>query len=259
MVQAVLVGLVTFIAYIDEWIGWAMLSRPIVIGTLMGAVLGDIHSGIQLGISLELIFLGSQAIGAAIPLDFMVGSALGSAIALTTGQGASVAVAIAIPAAGIATLIQTTFYGFIFPIITKRIDRYAEEGNSHRISVGHVVNSCLFSMTFAVLSGVAFYVGGSQMQKALDVIPSYIIDGMGVASAILPAIGFALLLQMMLSKKLAVFFFLGFLLVAYLNVSVIGVVAFSVVVVLIMFFFGGNSNKVNAMSTSGEEVDDNEF
>lgn len=97
------------------------------------------------------------------------------------------------------------------------------------------------------------------MQKALDVIPSYIIDGMGVASAILPAIGFALLLQMMLSKKLAVFFFLGFLLVAYLNVSVIGVVAFSVVVVLIMFFFGGNSNKVNAMSTSGEEVDDNEF
>ena len=65
MVQALLVGLVTFIAYIDEWIGWAMLSRPIVIGTLMGAVLGDLSTGIQLGIALELIFLGSQAIGAA--------------------------------------------------------------------------------------------------------------------------------------------------------------------------------------------------
>ena len=255
MVQALLVGLVTFIAYIDEWIGFAMLSRPIVIGTLMGAVLGDLSTGMQLGIALELIFLGSQAIGAAIPLDFMVGSALGSAIAITTGQGASVAVAVAIPAAGIATLIQTTFYGVIFPLITERIDRYAEEGDSRKISIGHVVNSFLFSITFAVLSAVAFYVGGPRMQTILDKIPTFIIDGMGVAAAILPAIGFALLLKMMISKKLAAFFFIGFLMAAYMNVSVIGVVCFAIMIVMILYMNGNNKQNAEVQT----EVDDNEF
>ena len=246
MVQALLVGLVTFIAYIDEWIGFAMLSRPIVIGTLMGAVLGDLSTGIQLGIALELIFLGSQAIGAAIPLDFMVGSALGSAIAITTGQGASVAVAVAI---------QTTFYGVIFPLITERIDRYAEEGDSRKISIGHVVNSFLFSITFAVLSAVAFYVGGPRMQTILDKIPTFIIDGMGVAAAILPAIGFALLLKMMISKKLAAFFFIGFLMAAYMNVSVIGVVCFAIMIVMILYMNGNNKQNAEVQT----EVDDNEF
>lgn len=58
MFQAILLGLVAMIGNAEYLFGTCLLSRPIVMGTLTGIVLGDIPTGVSLGATLELAFMG---------------------------------------------------------------------------------------------------------------------------------------------------------------------------------------------------------
>lgn len=52
----------------------AMLSRPLVMGTLLGALLGDVGSGLMLGALLELLWLGAINVGSNVPDNEVVGT-----------------------------------------------------------------------------------------------------------------------------------------------------------------------------------------
>lgn len=69
IVQAVLLGIVAFIAQSEYALGTSLLSRPIVTGLFTGIVLGDVKTGIVMGATLELAFIGSFSVGASIPPD----------------------------------------------------------------------------------------------------------------------------------------------------------------------------------------------
>ena len=66
MLNAFLVALAVFICVGGaELIGFTMLNRPIVIGPLVGLFLGDLHTGVIIGASLEAVFMGVVNIGGA--------------------------------------------------------------------------------------------------------------------------------------------------------------------------------------------------
>lgn len=69
IVQAVLLGIVAFVAQSEYALGTSLLSRPIVTGLFTGIVLGDVKTGIIMGATLELAFIGSFSVGASIPPD----------------------------------------------------------------------------------------------------------------------------------------------------------------------------------------------
>ena len=79
---------------------------------------------------------------------------------------------------------------------------------------------------------------------------------MDITAALLPALGFAMLAQTMMNKKVAPFFFIGFFIVAYLGVTTTGVAIFSICLVLIMVMFGIIGPKPGAVieeeSTGGD-------
>ena len=59
MLNAFLVALAVFICVGGaELVGFTMLNRPIVIGPLVGLFLGDLHTGVIIGASLEAVFMG---------------------------------------------------------------------------------------------------------------------------------------------------------------------------------------------------------
>ena len=59
MTQALLVGLaVIFCDFVETWFSYPMTTRPLIVGTVIGIVLGDITTGIVVGASLELVFMG---------------------------------------------------------------------------------------------------------------------------------------------------------------------------------------------------------
>ena len=71
LLQAILLGLVAMLGNAEYLFGTSLLSRPLVMGALTGVVLGDIPTGVTLGATLELAFMGAFSIGASIPPEMI--------------------------------------------------------------------------------------------------------------------------------------------------------------------------------------------
>ena len=57
LIQAILLGLVAFIAQSEYALGTSLLSRPIVTGLFTGIVLGDVKAGIIMGVGIYWLLL----------------------------------------------------------------------------------------------------------------------------------------------------------------------------------------------------------
>lgn len=109
-----------------------------------------------------------------------------------------------------------------------------------------------------MIAFVAFLFGGDAVQAVVSAIPGWLTSGITIAAGILPALGFAQLISMIMSRKVAVFFLFGFLLSAYLGVSTVGIVCFSVVIVGILLI-AKDFMPAQKSAVQGGIDDDNEF
>jgi fructoselysine and glucoselysine-specific PTS system IID component len=129
-----LITLIVMFGHMEDFLGSSLLSRPLVLGPLVGLVLGDLTQGVIIGATLELIFMGNIKVGAAIPPDVITGGVLGTAFAIMSGKGAAIALAIAIPISILAEMvISGLFLSRIHPgqLSETPDDRYWRIGNYH--------------------------------------------------------------------------------------------------------------------------------
>ena len=113
MLNAFLVALAVFICVGGaELIGFTMLNRPIVIGPLVGLFLGDLHTGVIIGASLEAVFMGVVNIGGASAAEPGIATAVGTAFAIMLGKGSEVALTLALPIGILGLQIKTVLYYF---------------------------------------------------------------------------------------------------------------------------------------------------
>ena len=108
-------------------------------------------------------------------------------------------------------------------------------------------------LILSLVVGSAFYLGVPVIKDVLAMIPEFIINGMDVAAGMLPAIGFAMLARMIITKELSPYLLAGFLLAAYVNVPVFGVALAGLVIAALVFFKELKQQKEQVI------VDDNEF
>ena len=128
MLNAFLVALAVFICVGGaELIGFTMLNRPIVIGPLVGLLLGDLHTGVIIGASLEAVFMGVVNIGGASAAEPGIATAVGTAFAIMLGKGSEVALTLALPIGILGLQIKTVLYIFIVGMFAKTFDRLAAE------------------------------------------------------------------------------------------------------------------------------------
>src|SRR6202049_5194854 len=112
----------------EDFLGTTLLSRPLVLGPLVGLVLGDMEQGLIIGATLELIFMGNIKVGAAIPPDVITGGVLGTAFAILSGKGPAIALALAIPISILAEMVLSGLFVFR-SVFNKLFERYASEGD----------------------------------------------------------------------------------------------------------------------------------
>ena len=238
MLNAFLVALAVFICVGGaELVGFTMLNRPIVIGPLVGLFLGDLHTGVIIGASLEAVFMGVVNIGGA--------SAAEPGIATMLGKGSEVALTLALPIGILGLQIKTVLYIFIVGMFAKTFDRLAAEGKEKQIVALHyglwAVNWFLYSL-FAFF-GILF--GSDAVSALLDAIPDVVMNGLTVCGGLLPAVGMAMLMKMLWDNKICMFYFLGFVLAAYLKLPLI---ALAVIGVIIAISIGMNDYKLNQLA-----------
>src|SRR5258707_12209175 len=92
----IFIALIAMFGHSKDFLGTTLLSRPLVLGPLVGLVLGDITQGIIIGGTLELIFMGNIKVGAAIPPDVITGGVVGPAFPLILCQGPEIALAFSV-------------------------------------------------------------------------------------------------------------------------------------------------------------------
>lgn len=81
--------------------------------------------------------------------------------------------------------------------------------------------------------------GAEPVQRALEVMPNFILDGLTIAGGILPAMGFALIILTIGKRQLMPYFFLGFFLVALLDITTMGAAILGVIIAFLVYWKGG--------------------
>lgn len=228
MITALLLGLIAFVAQSEYALGTSLISRPIVTGMLTGLVMGDVKTGLIMGATLELAFIGAFSVGAAIPPNVVVGGVLGTAFAISSGAGAETALLLGLPIATLALIFENLYMGVVLPIVLHKADKYAEEANIRGITIMHVLGGLGMSTMIGAIAG------SDAIKNVLDAIPSPVQTGLEVATGLIPALGFAMLARLLINKQVAPYFFLGFLIVAYLKVPVTGIALLGAIVAVVM-------------------------
>ena len=259
MLQAILLGIVAFIAQSEYALGTSLLSRPIVTGLFTGIVLGDINTGIIMGATLELAFIGSFSVGASIPPDVVTGGILGTAFAITAGAGTETALLLGLPIATLTLILKNVYLGLLIPMMNQKADLYAADGNYKGVERMHLLAGFGLSLMLALVVTISFMVGSNTISKLLAMIPAFVQNGLSVATGLIPALGFAMLARLLINKQVAPYFFLGFALAAYLEIPVTGIATFgaiTAVVVVNLRNIRGQGQSIQM--TSGEVLDDDE-
>jgi len=254
LLNSILLGLVAAFGTFDYQMGTTYIFRPITLGPLVGLVLGDFTTGITVGASLELIFMGAVSVGAYIPPDVIIGGVLGTAYAITLGGGVEVAVAVAMP---IALLSQAlgAFLDTLAVFSLRWADNGAKNKDLGKIKLTHRFIGFLTVIRRFALVSLAYYFSADVMESVLNAIPEFIISGLEAGAGLLPAIGFAMLMQMIMKKELIPFYFIGFLLSAYLEIPILGIAIFGIVFVLIKY----KVLEPTVATTSGNNYDEEDF
>ena len=86
LVPALLVAFAYWITWlIDGILGWQTMTRPIVLGTVIGLLCGDLKTGVIMGASLEAVYMGISGIGGSLAADYRSGTAVGVGLAILSG------------------------------------------------------------------------------------------------------------------------------------------------------------------------------
>jgi len=219
---AFLVAFVAGFAYFARrFMGDLYLERPILIGPIVGLICGDVQTGLIVGATMELIFMGAVDIGGSVPSNYAVGSAIGTYFAVAAKLSLEQALAIAIPAALLGSffeLFAKTFSVFFVNAAEKMAEKANIKGIARLTHLGNIFHGLAYFLPVFI----AVQIGADIVSSVMAGVPTWLNLGMTLAGKTLPALGFALLLNTLATNKLMPFFFIGFIIAAYTGTGVLG-------------------------------------
>ena len=242
-ISAVLVGLVgVFCMWDSRLLGRLNFEQPLVGATLVGLLLGDVPTGLAGGAAGERVSMVLVQVGAAVPPDMVLGGIVAAAFACLTDASAETAMTIAIPVAVLGQLLGIVFRSII-AALTHVADSAIDNG---KFKTAYRMHICVGSGLYAIMYFLAVFVGTDLVQAIVNMVPEWLSTGLNVSTKIMTAYGWALLLTMMIKKGMTPFLFIGFLLAAYLNLSVIAVALIGVCLAVVFMGFKFNGSHAAA-------------
>lgn len=209
VVQVVLIFLVTFVAAIDQFDFLESLYQPIVTGAVVGAILGNLETGLIVGGTYQLMTIGNMPIGGAQPPNAVIGGIMAAIFACSLGMEPNMAVATAIPFALLGQYGVTLFFTLRAPLMDG-FRACAANADPKGIFRWTVISEIILGLIFAVIVTL-FFIGGQAIgQQVVDMIPKWLSEGLDAAGGMMKFVGFAILLKIMMSRDMWGFFFLGF-------------------------------------------------
>ena len=210
-IQILLVAVWSFIVAIDQFDLLESLYQPIVTGAVIGAILGDLQTGLIVGGTYQLMTIGNMPVGGAQPPNAVIGGIMATVFAISSGLDTSAAVGLAVPFALIGQYMVTILFTVMSPLMSTA-DKMAENANTKGIVRLNYLAMGALGLLFAIVC-VAGLLGGSALGETLTAISekyAWIMTGLSTAGGMMRFVGFAILLRIMLSNDLWGIYFAGF-------------------------------------------------
>ncbi|MBP3701961.1 MAG: PTS sugar transporter subunit IIC [Lachnospiraceae bacterium] len=254
MLQALLVYLaVVACFFVHYFLGNCLTDRPIIVGTVVGLVLGDMQTGIMVGATYELIFLGVTNAGGVVPANTALGTAVGVAMTILSGMDAESSLALAVPVALLGSQLITLMYT-LRSMLNPMVERMIEKAEYKKIEAFVFIQAIVSYLIIFIPVFLVVAFGVDLINNIMAAIPSFVISGLSVASGMLAAVGFGMLLKLVWVKNIAVFFFVGYILSAYLGLPVLGVALCGVTYAVITYFNEKDKKVAVPVLAGGEDL-----
>ena len=236
VLQAILIGVVYYLGSAPWAIGYLTVCKPLVAGTLVGCILGAPAEGAIMGATIQLIYLGWMSVGGSQPSDPALAGTLATALAIASQRDTGVALTLSVPLGMLGTFVWVGRNTFNV-VISHMADKPTREANTRGIWRVNVLYPQPVLLLMTVLPvALAAYFGPEFVQSALDFLGTRVLGILTLIGGVLPAVGIALNLKVIMKKSVAPYFFMGFFLVSYLGMTMMGVAAFAIAAAALYLF-----------------------
>ena len=202
--------------------GYFGLGRPLIAGTITGLILGDVKTGMMIGASLNAVYMSSQAVGNVMSTDVTMAGYIATALSMAGSNDPAMALALSIPI-GLFGSMLFTMQNAVCVFFSHKCDEYAAKGQVKKMwLVGIGIPLVVFNVIRAIPTFLIVYYGSQYSSVVEGLMPDWLNNAMGVVGGMLPAVGMALLLKVMLKKKSHwCFFLIGFLAYSVFGISAV--------------------------------------
>jgi PTS system galactosamine-specific IIC component len=259
LIQGILLSVMAIICGFDFWLEGLYIFRPIIVCTLAGIILGDLHTGLLTGGLTELAFAGLTPAGGTQPPNPILAGVMATVLAYTSNLNPAAALGLAFPFSFLMQYI-ILFYYSAFSVFMAKAEKFADEADVKKFGRLNIMLTLIVGLTYGVVVFLCTYVAQAPMKALVSSMPVWLAHGFGIAGYILPAVGFGLLLKIMLKMEFMPFLIIGFLFASFVNFSNLLPVAL-LGTALAMFTYFNDKNKVSAVSAGnnkGAGDDDND-
>lgn len=247
--QAAILGLFACLASMPGLAGTSLgnytFGRPLVGGLICGIVLGDIQSGVLVGVAMQIVYIALVTPGGTVSADVRAVSYIGIPLAMIalksyglsadSPDGQALATSFGTM---VGTLGTVLFYGTAtMNLLWQHIGWTAvEKGDYDKLYLVDMVYPWVSHILFSFLPTMIMVKMGAPM---VDLIKTYLpMDGLAMKTlftvgSLLPCVGIAILLKQIVSKPIDFIpFFFGFTLAASLGINLV-----SATIIAAMFAF----------------------
>lgn len=237
-IQAALLGLFACLSSMPGLggtsIGNYTLGRPLIGGLVCGIILGDIYTGILVGVAMQVVYIALVTPGGTVSADVRAVSYIGIPLAmialksygLDAGSADGQAMATSFGTM-VGTLGTVLFYGTAtINLVWQHIGwKAVENGNFKKL---YLVNMGLPWISHIICSFIPTLIMCKMGAPMVDLIKSYLpMDGIAMMTlftvgSLLPCVGIAILLKQIVTKAIDFIpFFFGFTLAAALGINLV--------------------------------------
>lgn len=250
--QIIIITLITGIAGIDCYLEVFQTYRPLILGTIVGAVMGDLKTGMIIGATFEMMWMGLMPIGGAVPPNMVIGTVIGVVFGIASNQGADVAIGFGVPFAvlmqGIVVLMYTCFSYF-----NSSAAKYLDKENYKGFEMIQLKALIIIFLCYCIVAFIPIYLGADKAEFIVNLLPEWVVNGLSVSGGLMPAVGFAILLNTMFKKEYVIFLVVGFVLVSYLELPILPLAALGACIAIYDYFIHKNIPAESAAEETEED------
>ena len=257
LMQGIGLAIMAIIVGVDFWLEGFFIFRPIIVSTLTGLILGDLQLGLLTGGITELAFAGLTPAGGTQPPNPVLAGVMTTVIAYTTGTEAGGAMALALPFSFLMQYVILFCYS-TFSFFMKGADQAAAEADTARIVKINMICTSIVALLYGLIVFLCAFVAQDAMKAFVEMLPAWLTHGFEVAGGILPAVGFAMLLKVMLKAEFVPYLLIGFVIACFLSFSNLLPIAVVGVALALLIYNIEKSIKDHTpvQATAGEDEED---